>query len=129
VDLLSLGRFIKEKLNVFFHDVDSIDHIIIEEQMAPKMKNVQGMLVQYFIMTNINIGNIQFISSSYKLKDVSKDEKTKYSNRKKIGISKCLEYLTNNQQYSGQMGYFNSHSKKDDLADSFLQGIWFITHL
>ena len=25
--------------------------------------------------------------------------------------------------------YFNKHSKKDDLADSFLQAKWFIKHI
>jgi hypothetical protein len=37
-----------------------------------------------------------------------------------------LEFLKNENHFNNQIDYFNNHSKKDDLADSFLQGLWFI---
>jgi hypothetical protein len=90
------------------------------------MKTIQGMIVQYFVMSNINVGNIEFISASNKLKCCEKKEKTKYSERKKMGIEKCLEIITNDITYNEHITYFNLHKKKDDLSDSFLQGLWFI---
>ena len=47
-----------------------ITHVVIENQLSPianRMKTIQGMLAQYFIMIDENI-DIQFISSSNKLK-------------------------------------------------------------
>ncbi len=43
-----------------------------------------------------------------------------------MGIIKCLEELNNNFNYTDKIDFFNTHKKKDDLADCFLQGIWFI---
>jgi len=50
----------------------------------------------------------------------------KYSDRKKVGIKKCLEIITNEHNYKTWEDFFSKHSKKDDLADSFLQGVWYI---
>jgi hypothetical protein len=85
---------------------------------------------QYWIdlfMNNLKIkDNIEFISASNKLKDCNIKQKTKYSERKKLGISKCLETISSDFRFNEHLHYFNSHKKKDDLSDSFLQGIWFI---
>jgi hypothetical protein len=50
----------------------------------------------------------------------------KYSDRKKKGIQKCLEIITNTHYYQCWEGFFSKHTKKDDLADSFLQGLWYV---
>jgi hypothetical protein len=84
------------------------------------------MIVQYFIMSNLHVDKVEFISASNKLKDFMASETEKYKDRKKLGISKCLEILTNDFRFNEQIHYFNSHTKKDDLADAFLQGLWFI---
>ena len=86
-----------------------------------------------------NYENIEFISAANKLKDSDTKLKEKdsgdsenvintYNLRKKQGITKCLELITNDHKYNHMLEYFNGHSKKDDLADSFLQGIWFINN-
>jgi hypothetical protein len=93
------------------------------------MKTIQGMLVQYFVMCPVNVKNVEFISASNKLKDCDIKDKSKYSDRKKLGIAKCLEKITTDYRFSDKLDYFNSHKKKDDLADSFLQGLWFISNL
>jgi hypothetical protein len=90
------------------------------------MKTIQGMLVQYFVMSGLQVEHIEFISASNKLKDCPQNEKTTYSDRKKLGIAKCLETITNDFRFSEHVDYFNKHKKKDDLADSFLQGIYFL---
>ena len=136
------------KFNKLFKEEDIIDHVIIENQISPianRMKTIQGMLVQYFIMSDIQVENIEFISAANKLKEYDvKDKDTKekskekdkdkpkmkntttYSERKKLGISRCLEMLHSEYYFNNMLEYFNKHKKQDDLSDSFLQGIWFI---
>jgi hypothetical protein len=78
-------------------------------------------------MSNLNVDHIEFISASNKLKDCDVKDKSKYSDRKKLGIAKCLETITTDYRFSDKVDYFNAHKKKDDLADSFLQGLWFLS--
>jgi hypothetical protein len=129
VNLIEIGANIKEKFNQLFVSESTIDHLIIENQISPianRMKTIQGMIVQYFIMSEVNVANIEFVSASNKLKDCDSIGKTKYSDRKKMGITKCRELLTSDNRFVNQSTFFNNHTKKDDLADSFLQGLWYI---
>jgi hypothetical protein len=129
VDLVTIGRIIQQKFNDIFSDV-SIDNVIIENQIGPlanKMKTIQGMISQYFIMTNNNI-IIDFISASNKLKDYLPKEKIDYKQRKKLGVETCLSIINNDLQYDEWRGFVNKHTKKDDLSDCFLQGLWFIKY-
>jgi hypothetical protein len=131
IDLFNIGINLKNKFNNFFYNEGKIDYVIIENQIGPlaiRMKTLQGMIVQYFVMSNLNVDYIEFISASNKLKDCDIKDKEKYSDRKKIGISKCLEILTNDFRFNDNINYFNNHKKKDDLSDSFLQGLWFINN-
>jgi hypothetical protein len=128
VDLVTIGRNIQSKFNEIFSDIDSINNVIIENQIGPlanKMKTIQGMISQYFIMTNNNI-KIDFISASNKLKDYLPKEKIDYNQRKKLGTNTCLSIINNDIQYDEWKGFVNKHTKKDDLSDCFLQGLWFI---
>ena len=130
VDLVTIGRIIQEKFNNIFSDIDSINNVIIENQIGPlanKMKTIQGMISQYFIMTNNNI-IIDFISASNKLKDYLPKEKIDYKQRKKLGVETCLSIINNDLQYDEWRGFVNKHTKKDDLSDCFLQGLWFIKY-
>jgi hypothetical protein len=122
--------------SIFYSDdtIGPITHVIIENQISPianRMKTIQGMIAQYFIMKNVK--TIEFISASNKLKysavvNDSDDEVdiSTYKNRKKTGIINCLELLKKTN--SNMMNHFESHKKKDDLADSLLQGVWYITN-
>jgi len=131
VDLFNIGINIKIKFNKLFENEGKIDYVIIENQIstiATRMKTIQGMIVQYFIMSNLIVEHIEFISASNKLKDCDVKDKSKYSDRKKLGISKCLETITNDFRFSEHLDYFNKHKKQDDLSDSFLQGLWFLNN-
>jgi hypothetical protein len=132
VDLFQIGIHIKNKFNKLFEKEDLIDYVIIENQISPiatRMKTIQGMIVQYFIMSSIVVPHMEFISASNKLKNFKSNEKTTYSERKKLGITKCLEIINNDFRFHKHVDYFTNHKKKDDLADSFLQGIYFINLL
>lgn len=127
VDLISIGKNIKQRFEELFDGEGVIDYVIIENQISPianRMKTIQGMIAQYFIMKNTG-QNIEFISAANKLKEYT-DKQDKYSDRKKLGITKTLEIMKNGFQYNEWTDYFTTHKKKDDLADSFLQGLWFI---
>jgi hypothetical protein len=68
-DLIEIGKNMNRLLNEVLQNID-IDHVAIENQISPianRMKTIQGMLAQYFIMKNENI-HIEFVSSSNKLK-------------------------------------------------------------
>ena len=86
VDLVTIGRNIQYKFdNILDEHVSSIDTVIIENQIGPianKMKTIQGMVSQYFIMKNNNV-NVEFVSASNKLKDLV-DDKSDYKQRKKL---------------------------------------------
>ena len=132
VNLFNIGLNIKTHFNKLFQNEGKIEYVIIENQISPiatRMKTIQGMIVQYFVMSELQVDHIEFISAANKLKDCDAKDKAKYSDRKKLGIAKCLEKITNDAQFNQHVEYFNKHKKKDDLADSFLQGIYYIFHL
>lgn len=135
VDLYKIGLNIKIKLNKLLEKEERIDYVIIENQIGPiatRMKTIQGMIVQYFIMSHIEVKHIEFISATNKLKVLNnkenniKEVSNTYNNRKKQGIEKCLEIISTNNNFEDRLDYFKQHKKKDDLSDAFLQGIWFI---
>jgi hypothetical protein len=47
----------------------------------------------------------------------------KYADKKKIAIEHAKYYVLQNPNY---IDFFNDHKKKDDLADSFLQGLYYL---
>jgi hypothetical protein len=136
VDLVTIGRNIQHKFDEILCDhLQSINKIIIENQIGPianKMKTIQGMLSQYFIMRNNNI-QIDFISASNKLKDFiptveEKTEKLDYKQRKKLGIQTTLNIVNNDFRFKFWADFLHKHNKKDDLSDCFLQGMWYIKY-
>ena len=112
--------------------VEIPDVVLIENQISPianRMKTLQGMIAQYFIDRNTN--KIIFVSASNKLKEFHGGSKTRtsYAERKKKSIEITTdEILKLNNTQKNSYEFFNKHTKNDDLADSFLQALWFIKH-
>jgi hypothetical protein len=124
--LIEIGINLKIEMDLLFKDI-KIDTVIIENQISPianRMKTLQGMIAQYFIMKDVN--DIHFISASNKLKEFMPNKQTTYSERKKKGIEVCEELLITNEKISEHVALFENSKKKDDLADCFLQGLWFL---
>ena len=161
----------------------NIDTVVIENQISPianRMKTVQGMITQYFLMRGIDKSKIIYYSSVQKLKvapyhfvfhadnesengDDNVDDIQTYDERKKAGVAcvrKILSYANSNSKFNPKkisdipvsgpcpstpktpdtpgspklftilsgswLQVFEKHGKKDDMADSFLQGISYI---
>ena len=142
LDLITIGRNMHRQFDALPHIATGIDVVIIENQLstlATRMKTLQGMITQYFIMRGVP--DIRFISATNKLKLFSKegdDEGEKgdkgekgdnYADRKKrsIEITRSLLLTQSTQStQSTQLTRFATHKKKDDLADCFLQGVWWL---
>lgn len=134
LDLVTIGISLKKEFDKILPLVN-IGQVIIENQIGPianRMKMIQGMIAQYFIMCGIPA--VTCVSSMNKLKaftesqnktDHTKGDKNKneYKDRKKLGIEITKGVIDNMKDW---VPFFLAHKKKDDLADSFLQGIWFL---
>ena len=122
VPLLNVGIAIKNEFLKHFQDY-KIDKVLIENQIskiANRMKTIQGMIMEYFILKDVN--DVFFISSINKLKLLNSSKKTDYKERKKLSIDLCKSLL----HLEKDILFFNKHKKKDDLADCFLQGCYYI---
>ena len=117
IDLISLGRIMKQQFDILFEQIPDV--ILIENQISPianRMKTLQGMIAQYFIDRNAN--KIIFVSASNKLKQFNEGIKTKtsYSDRKQKSIEVTKgEILTLDNNVNNEnkwFEYFNKHKKK-----------------
>jgi hypothetical protein len=140
-DLITIGKNMKLLLDQV-KEMERITHVIIENQISPlanRMKTIQGMLAQYFIMKN-DTSKIEFVSSFNKLREFSKKEnesekkeseqekteKQKYSQHKKDGVFYTTQIMEKNKTFQLWEKTFHESKKKDDYADCFLQGIWYL---
>ena len=144
LDFIQIGRNMVEHLSKI--DLEDIQYVIIENQISPianKMRTIQGMLAQIFILRKVPV--IEFVSSSNKLREylgISKKEKNEetvetegkkgvnpeYKQHKKDGINYTRQWLESDKAgFSNWKTFFDTYPKKqDDLADAFLQGIWYL---
>jgi hypothetical protein len=127
VDIVTFGKRIKTCFDSIV-DKYNINCLLIENQIGPlalRMKMLQGMIIQHFI--EIGCLNIKEISPANKLKDfLTKNKKTSYNERKKMSIDITRDLLIKNENLIEWKEHFEEHKKKDDLADSFLQVLWYI---
>jgi len=119
--LVDLGQQIMTRYDDRF---DKIDTVLVENQIGPlasKMKAIQGLVIQYWLMKHANVIGV---SASNKLK-LFVSGKWTYQDRKKQSIRYTAIMLDLNKLHAD----FSLHKKKDDLADTFLQAIWYFNEL
>jgi hypothetical protein len=134
--ILELGSILLKKLDSIRSIILDVDEVIIENQPVlknPTMKSIQMIVFSYFVGQGYNsnmfpIKNVHLFSAKNKLKlyDGPKVECTKknpYDQRKFLSIEYTKYYIKDIEE---KLLFFNSNSKKDDLADSFIQGYYYL---
>jgi hypothetical protein len=123
----------------------SVDSVLIENQPTlrnPKMKAISSTIYDYYLIrgifdkerTNSNIEIVKYMSPSNKLKlaedgDTQKLIKLKgdlaktYKLTKSLGIKYCRKMI---DKFDNWKLFFEGTKKKDDLADCFLQGMYYL---
>ena len=119
--------------------LDNTEHVIIENQPSfknPKMKSIALTLYNYYLIRGAidgNVKKVKFISPSNKLKlidDIDKeklktiDKKHSYKLNKKLSIDYCNRFIKDDDKWKC---FFNNNKKKDDLSDSLLQCLYYIS--
>ncbi len=121
--------------------------VLIENQPSfknPRMKTISTFLYSFYMMRGIidkektksSITKVKFMSPSNKLKVVTEGESKKlvalkatdeakaYKLTKELGIKYCKELISHLPIW---LKVLDSHKKKDDLCDAFLQGAYYFT--
>ena len=123
------------------HLLHNIDMVLIENQPTfknPTMKSVSDTLYTWFMIrgivdgesNNSSIKEVKFISTSNKLKEFNTEtiddaeSNQKYKITKKLSIENTKTILAS-YELNNSIKRLMSFDKKDDLADSFLQG-WYV---
>tara|TARA_Y100001936_G_scaffold89712_2_gene88302 strand:+ start:2795 stop:3499 length:705 start_codon:yes stop_codon:yes gene_type:complete len=97
------------------------DTVVIEKQPDKNkgMVSVQHFLHAYFI---IHDKKTIIYDARHKVPDVVGSGKRMYAKRKKVSIERVHEHLKTEEINADWLSLFESSKKKDDLADTFLQG-------
>ena len=134
-DIFNLSKILIEELNL---KTDFLNHdvICIENQPAlknPVMKTVQMILYSYFMIEGATkdklVDQVHMINARNKLKvykgpPVECKYKEKYKRNKYLSVEYTKNMILNEEKKF--IDLFNESKKKDDLADAYLQGIYFI---
>lgn len=115
--------------------------VIIEKQpgVNPKMRIISGQVQMYYSLLKyrnlFKINKVIYYSARNKLKCYEPKEgdepipekkySTKYATRKYLSKQHCERILVQNNQ-DEWLKVFSSSKKKDDLSDSFLQGVAYL---
>lgn len=121
---LSVEKLAESLIKVLDLYFEETNECIVEKQPNRnlKMRVLEGMIKMYFTMKNIKIVSY---SAKYKLRNYSNMNlkgKSNYRERKKQGVTITTSIIKETQW----VDYFQKHKKKDDLADSFLQGLSYL---
>lgn len=125
------------------------NQVLIENQPTlknPRMKAISSTIYDYYLIRGIvdkkitksNIDLVKYMCPSNKLK-IANDGDTQtlvklkgqeaktYKLTKALGIKYCKELISSDEEVKENwLDHFNSYKKKDDMADSFLQGIYYV---
>ena len=118
-------------------DLSNVKHVLIENQPAlknPVMKSIQMIIYTFFIIEGVmnessSIQNISMVNARNKLKvykgeKIECNKKGKYAQNKFLSIEYTKKMIDNEDEKLKEL--FHGSKKKDDLADAYLQGIYWI---
>jgi len=126
----NVGKKLVEELDKYPEFIECSD-VIVENQPAlknPTMKSIQMMVYSYFLIKG-KCSKLEMINARNKLKvyngpKISCDIQNKYKKNKFLAIEYCKEMIKNEEDKFIEQ--YTASKKKDDLADSYLQGIYYI---
>ena len=138
-DLFEISKNCIESLQKL--DLSSIKIVLIENQPAlknPTMKSIQMILYTFFIMDGVlnkesSIEQVYMVNARNKLKvyqgpfvicPYNDDKKNKYKKNKYLSIKYTEKMIEDETDEIKEI--FDQSKKKDDLADAYLQGIYWI---
>ena len=134
-DILKLSQICISKLKEL--DISNVKCVLIENQPAlknPIMKSIQMIIYTYFVIEGVmndksSIEDIYMVNARNKLK-VYKGPKIECNKKDKYAINKFLSIayteIMIEKDEDNFKKIFNESKKKDDLADAYLQGIYWI---
>ena len=101
--------------------------VLIEKQpdRNRSMKSVENLLHTYLLVKDPN-REVIIYDARHKIPDVAGAGKARYAQRKKTSIERARKFLTDTQVNNDWIAHFDSHKKKDDLADTVMQALSFI---
>ena len=139
-----LTKRLYKQLNSHFYSYN-ITKVLLENQPVlknPVMKSVQMIVFSFFqyqaILLAREINTIKLVNASNKLKvgktftEINNNEdiikiKSKYTRNKKFAIEYTYKILEDRiENFETLIEYFKENKKRDDLADAFLQGMYYI---
>lgn len=103
-------------------DFTGVQQVIIERQPQKNhsIKAIEHLLHTYFLCKGTPV---KLWDAKHKIPDIVGPGKKQYAKRKQASVERCLEHIkTSNPTL---VDFFNSHKKKDDLADCFMQALSF----
>jgi hypothetical protein len=98
---------------------DGSDLIAFEQQPDKRMLCVQAMLHMWFVCQGYKCKGVSAVHKLTNMVTLQDSTKT-YKGRKSTGILHAKELVPTQELKDHMM----KHPKRDDLADSFLQGLW-----
>lgn len=124
------------KMDERLHILEEVDLILMERQPKcnPKMRSLASALRSYFIVRGMVDRQLKFSIKDYSPKHKLRcwegpvpiiSCKSEYRRRKKLAIFHCEQLMVDQTQEIRDI-YSSAQSKKDDLADCFLQSMSFI---
>ena len=101
--------------------------VLIEKQpdRNRSMKSVENLLHTYMLVKNVD-REVIIYDARHKIPDVAGAGAARYAARKKASIERARKFLESTSVNSDWLPYFDSHRKKDDLADTVMQALSFI---
>jgi len=135
ISFFQRGKFLYNKLDKIKDDILDVDEVVIENQPVhknPIMKSIQILLYGYYMLEGINknnrINEIHLLNATQKMKvydgpEIDCEIKDTHEKNKYLAKEYCKYILKDNEE---MLNYFNKYNKKDDLADTYLQGLYFL---
>ena len=135
-NIFHISQNLVEKLDEYKFCERNITDVIVENQPSlknPTMKSIQMIVYSYFLINGIckdsSIVELEMINARNKLKvykgePIVCDIKETYKRNKFLAVKYCEKMIVDDEQKF--IDLYNDSKKKDDLSDSYLQGIYYL---